>query len=647
MGITLWQGLCNRAEAMAHEAFKGIRSLDDWQRVHPERQREFLRALGLDPLPPRCDPKVTEYGEFDGPGYRARRVAFQMLPDCWSSAHIYYPDPLPARPAPAVLYVCGHGSIGTYHYQYHPMMWARRGYICLIVDTVEQHDNPGEHHGSLMGRFDRWVSLGYTPAGAEVWNAMRAMDVLCADPRVDPERIGITGVSGGGACSFHAAAADERFKAVSTLCGISSPFDAIVNRHLYGHCDCMYPHNLHGRDISEYAALIAPRAGLFCFTEQDPLYHVEECRALVDRARCVWRLHGQEERCRTVTCPGPHGDNPVFDEATAEWFDRYLAGEGRPPVKRGTRELPESALSVFNGRSPAPNQLAVLPELLSLRGTVPLPKDSAEWPHIHHEAISALLDAAPSLRSSGVESSLRLDGRWCWGNGSELTAYRGRIEEQDVWLQYVMPAGGRPNLVLSIAGEGENAQHALARAGNSVDPAITAYGSFEPRVAGHNSLSPSTLPLPPGSQLPPTRTMVQRAMALTGATPVAMTVQDLSVVVEYLLGIEELRTCRLYLLACGDMAAAALHCALQEERIAGLILKELPSSHLDGAPVLNVLRALDTPHAVGLMAPRKVALVDAGHSFWTWPARVYERLGCPNRLVLAGSLREGVEKILV
>jgi hypothetical protein len=135
-------------------------------------------------------------------------------------------------------------------------------------------------------------------------------------------------------------------------------------------------------------------------------------------------------------------------------------------------------------------------------------------------------------------------------------------------------------------------------------------------------------------------------MALTGTTAAAMSVKDLGVAVEYLSGIEELTSCRVYLLACGDMAAAALYCALQDERVAGLILKGLPSSHLDGAPVLGVLRALDIPHAVGLMAPRKVALVDPGHSFWTWPSRAYERLGCSENLVMASDLRQAMAALL-
>jgi hypothetical protein len=64
LGITLWQSLADRAETMAREAFKDAGTLEDWRRVRSARHKEFLRCLGLDPLPERCDLRVTEQGGF-------------------------------------------------------------------------------------------------------------------------------------------------------------------------------------------------------------------------------------------------------------------------------------------------------------------------------------------------------------------------------------------------------------------------------------------------------------------------------------------------------------------------------------------------------------------------------------------------------
>ena len=66
------------------------------------------------------------------------------------------------------------------------------------------------HHGTYnLGRW-WWHAAGYTPAGVECWNGIRGIDYLVSRPDVDPARIGVTGISGGGAATFWIAAADER-----------------------------------------------------------------------------------------------------------------------------------------------------------------------------------------------------------------------------------------------------------------------------------------------------------------------------------------------------------------------------------------------------------------------------------------------------
>lgn len=641
MSISLWEYLSRRTEAMAERALSGVETLKDWEKLRPARLREFGYALGIGELPPRCDLKLTEYGEFSGEGYRARKIGFQILPDCWTSAAIYYPEPRDTGAKyPAILYVCGHAPNGIHGYQAHAVRWVRRGYVCMVVDTIEQADNPGEHHGHSCGVHKEWLSRGYSPAGGETWNSIRALDVLEADPAVDAERIGVTGQSGGGAISFYLAAIDDRVKVLSSLCGVSTPVDGVKNRHLAGHCDCFYPLNLFIRDWSEYAALIAPRPAIFCFGDHDPLFHPVETAAFVERTRRVYALYGVEDNCRLVTSPGPHGSLPRFCEETQELFDAHLAGESRPHIALGKAEVSETETSVFRGLPPQPNYLDLLPRLLLPVGRVALPDNADDWQRIRREALGRL----PFSADDGSPGEMWLDGDWRFGAGTAVRAHRGRVADMDIWLHALNPETCAPRLIISVAGAGEFSQEAMCAVAVSTPRGVAAYGGFEPRASGNNL--PVDVPevSPPGSRLHSARLLLQRAFTLAGLSPVLMTIQDLRVLLDYVSGLEEMRGYEIYLHGRGDAAVAVLYRALLDERVKGVFLEEIPHTHAIGGVIPGILQCFDIPQAVGLMAPRLVALVRPGHGFWHYANSVYGRLGCSEKLIHVDILRHAIQQ---
>ncbi len=637
IGIDIEESLRRRIGRFTDGAFEGIATLDDWKNVREERRREFWRCLGLDPRPEICDPATREFSTLSGPGFRARNIGFQILTDCWSSGAIYYPDPLPEKPAPGVLYVCGHAKIGLWHYQASAIMWARRGYVCLILDTIEQHDNPGEHHGSLMGKLDAWLAMGYTPAGAEAWNALRALEVLRSDPAVDAGRIGVTGISGGGACSFYTAVLGEDIRALSTLCGLSTPKDAVVNRRLSGHCDCMYPHNLFGRDLSEYAALIAPRPALFCFGDLDSIFYPEETAAFVERTRRIYKLYGVEDNCRLLTHACGHEDHPVFEKATQDWFDLHVAGEPHPANPRGEKEFSETDVCVFQGTPPQPNRVDILPELLCVRSTIPLPKSVDDLTHIRLKALEAL-----RLPEEKEEAYFTLDKAWNQGEWLQ-TRHLGSVGGVRIALD-VRHRIGCTKLLLSVAGAGESVMNGWARVGLAGE--LASFGGFEPRLSGQHYPVRRVSQPPAGAHYPDAQVSLMRAMILTGQTPVTMVIEDILLAVSHLLGLEIFQGVDVYLHGKGENAVAVLYAALLEERIAGVLIEDLPATHAEGAPIPGILRVIEVTHAVGLLAPRRTALLYPGHNNWTWPQRVFERLGCSENLVMSEDCGELIKFLM-
>ena len=163
-----------------------------------------------------------------------------------------------------MFYVCGHSNCGRNGnkaaYQSHGIWFARHGYVCLTVDSLQLGEIAAIHHGTYREGRWWWHSRGYTPAGVECLNGIRGIDYLVGRDDVDPERIAVTGISGGGAATFWIAAADPRVKVAVPVSGMADLPSYVGNRVINGHCDCMFLYNTFRWPWTRIAALVAPAA---------------------------------------------------------------------------------------------------------------------------------------------------------------------------------------------------------------------------------------------------------------------------------------------------------------------------------------------------------------------------------------------------
>ena len=209
------------AAALARRCLADIQTLDDWQAKRGEYRRQLQEMLGLWPLPERTDLQPVITGKLEHEGLVVEKLYFQASPRLYVTANLYRP-PVVEKPLPAILYVCGHSRQATNGisygnktgYQHHGAWFARNGYVCLTIDTLQLGEIEGLHHGTYREGMWWWNARGYTPAGVEAWFGIRALDYLCSRSEVDRERLGMTGRSGGGAYSWTVAALDDRVKVV-------------------------------------------------------------------------------------------------------------------------------------------------------------------------------------------------------------------------------------------------------------------------------------------------------------------------------------------------------------------------------------------------------------------------------------------------
>ncbi len=310
-------------------------SLEVWRSDRERLRGEYLDMLGLSPLPERGDLKATVTGTVEGDGFTVENLHYQSVPGLYVTANLYRPSRIePGTRLPAVLYVCGHAGMGRdggkTAFQSHGIWFARHGYVCLVVDTLQLGEIPGIHHGTYREGRWWWVSRGYTPAGVECWNGMRGLDYLISRPDVDPERLAVTGISGGGAATFWIAAADERVKVAVPVSGMADLESYVGNRVVNGHCDCMFLYNSHQWPWTGIAALIAPRPLLFVNSDADAIFPMDANQRVISRLERLYSLDGAGDRVDAVVSIGGHAYRSDIRQSVYRFINTWLKGDPSP-----------------------------------------------------------------------------------------------------------------------------------------------------------------------------------------------------------------------------------------------------------------------------------------------------------------------------
>ncbi len=309
-----------------------------------ERQAEVRRTLEalLGPFPARTPLNAQVSGTVRGPGYRVEKVLFESRPRFFITGCLFVPDDL-AAPAPAILNPIGHTDIAFRAPSYQTLIlnFVRKGFIVFAFDPPGQGErlqylDPSTGTSRLGGstrehsQFGRQCFLvGRSPGHYFVWDGMRAIDYLLTRPEVDPQRIGVTGISGGGTQTAYIAAVDERVAASAPTCYITDfrsllasigPQDAEQN--LFGGLAA-------GIDHADFLEVRAPRPTLVAATTRD-MFSIEGTRATCAEVARAYAALGAPEAFRLVEDDYGHGYTTVTREALYRFFQETLRLPGDP-----------------------------------------------------------------------------------------------------------------------------------------------------------------------------------------------------------------------------------------------------------------------------------------------------------------------------
>ena len=316
-----------------------------WRRRRPEVERAFRKAIGLERLPERSPLNVRVSAPVDMGGYVIQHVIFESRPGFPVTANVYCPGTASHGKRAAILCPIGHYiSAGkrAADVQARCIRLAQMGFVVLTYDAIGQGErlvSGNIHHEAGYAL----LPLGETIAGWMVWDSMRAIDYLLTRDDVDPERIGMTGNSGGGLNTLFTAALDDRVRA-AVVVGFTFEFNNWL-KYAGTHCTCTHlPGMFRGMEWFEIAGLIAPRALMMLQGDQDGIFPISGARRAGHNTEALYRMLGQPAQARFGELPGqPHAYSRPYREFMYGWMAGHLLhqGNGEPIAENNVRPLDE------------------------------------------------------------------------------------------------------------------------------------------------------------------------------------------------------------------------------------------------------------------------------------------------------------------
>lgn len=607
--------LAAETDKLSQKFLDGAKTLDEWTAKRPRLHREYLDMLGLWPLPEMNPLQATVTRTFESQGVVIDNLHYQSRPGLYVTANLYRPKGN-TKKLPTILYVCGHTPKGRdgnkTAFQDHGLWFASNGYNCLVLDTLQLGEIPGLHHGTYRENRWWWHSAGYSPAAVECWNGVRGIDYLLTRADVDPDKIGVTGISGGGAATIWIAAADDRVKVAVPVSGMADLESYVKNKIVNGHCDCMFLYNTYQWEWTTILALIAPRPMLFANSDNDSIFPMDANRRIAARMQTLYGMYGKANLTTDYVSRGGHAYRPDLRVAVFKFLNRHLKGDTATPVEDSAafQEIPGKELRVFPTDEDLPRG--------SINGRIDetfVPRKVVIWLPKSNEIGDWKTKTLDRLRKTVFRSfpdTLPIATQKPFGDAK--TVFEFQTEPTMRALGDGIKKAGRKFVVMGRLDDDSTADLTkpwIRERLSDID------GSLFPR----GTAEAWTLKSPPN--------YLERSHILLGQTPDLRRLWDVIAMTRSLTS--QRNSSGVVLAGARRNAILAVYAALLEASIQEVIAIEPTKSHTEGPHFPGILREIDIPDALGLLAPRPLTILGDDPAF-DRTAEIYRLAGASDKL---------------
>jgi dienelactone hydrolase len=331
------------AQTVWQQRYDKLKTVDDITKYQAEQKEFFLKQLGKTwnrnlPLNPKIT-KTFEKGTAGKNVYRVEMLLFESVPKFYVSAAIFLPDVTRFKPPyPAVLVVSGHANTAKAYedYQQVAALAASNGLLAMSIDPIDQGErsqhltnegkpvNQDTSAHNIIGSGS--ILLGRNAATFEYWDMVRTIDYLQSRSDVIPDKIGVTGTSGGGTQTSYIMSLDERVTAAVPACYLCGLYDSMIpkinpqdaEQNIFGQLTF-------GMDHVDYCIMRAPKPTLIETTTKD-FFPVEDAWKTVRNAKRIFDRFGYAEKMSIIEHDAQHGWQKNLREGSIRWMLRWLAG---------------------------------------------------------------------------------------------------------------------------------------------------------------------------------------------------------------------------------------------------------------------------------------------------------------------------------
>ncbi len=359
-----------------------LKTVADWEAFATRTREEALRRVVFRGEAATWRHAKTRVEWLDkvetGPGYTLQKLRYEALPGLWIPALIYKPEKIDGK-VPVVLNVNGHDANGKAadYKQIRCINQAKRGLIALNIEWfgMGQFATRAYAHDQI----NHLDLCGTSGVGAFYLAMTRGIDLLLALPEADPERVAVTGLSGGGWQTIFVSAFDTRVTLSVPVAGYSSFRTRAEFASDLGDSE-QTPNDLAlVTDYSVMTAMMAPRSLLLTFNAKDDCcFRADHALPpLMEAAEPVYKLYGKEGRLRSHINHDPGTHNYQRDNREALY--RMIGDQFFPEL---TSFKPEEIPSESEVKTKAQLNVSLPDDNQSLHGLAvtlskPLPRDAA------------------------------------------------------------------------------------------------------------------------------------------------------------------------------------------------------------------------------------------------------------------------------